>query len=168
MSDDDICGSTDTSSGDPCQFSPAESCPWHDTDDPPDTGRPSKLTYERQEAIAAALEQGKSMNSAARMQGLDPTTVYNWLDRGESEVEEGNENEYAEFFKRVTRARGHGEDMYFKTVWEIAKEEGDHRFLASLMKQRYPDSWGDADTGVEATQIVLHESTESYQEARQQ
>jgi hypothetical protein len=154
---DEICGSTNTTSGDPCQ-NPADSCPWHEVDETPDTGRPSKLSYERQEQIAAELEAGKSLNSAARKAGVTPQTVYNWLDRGEVEKQNGNENAYTEFLERITRAKGHGEDFYFNLALELAKENGDHRFIASLMKQRYPDSWGDTETGVEADTLNIQVS----------
>jgi hypothetical protein len=40
----------------------------------------------------------------------------------------------------------------------MAKEDGDHRFIASLMKQRYPDSWGDTETGVEADTVEINVS----------
>ena len=156
MGDDDLCGSTDTTTGNPCQNA-AGSCPWHG-DDPPDTGRPSKLSYERQEQIATDLEAGKSLNSAARKAGITPQTVFNWLDRGEAEREKGNENAYTEFLERITRAKGHGEDFYFNLALQLAKEDGDHRFIASLMKQRYPDSWGDTETGVEADTVKLEVS----------
>lgn len=152
---DDICGSENTTSGEPCKFSPGDSCPYHDVEETPDNGRPSKLTYERQEGIATMLEEGRSMESAARTNGVDPATVYNWLDRGEAEYKQDNSNEYRDFYERVVRAKGHGEEWYFNTVVQIAKEEGDHRFLASLMKQRYPDSWGDTETGVDAEQTVI-------------
>lgn len=150
MSNDDTeeCGEL-KNNGDPCTYGakyPDGRC-GHHTEHNDDRGRPSKLSKSRQESIAADLERGKSLNSAARKVGVTPQTVYNWIDRGESEYEEGNENEYADFFERITRARGQGEDHYFQTVWEIAKEEGDHRFLASLMKQRYPDSWAEGDDG---------------------
>jgi hypothetical protein len=127
-------------------------------DDPPETGRPSKLSYERQEQIAAELEAGKSLNSAARKAGVTPQTVYNWLDRGEVEKQNGNENAHTEFLERITRAKGHGEDFYFNLALELAKENGDHRFIASLMKQRYPDSWGDTETGVEADTLNIQVS----------
>ena len=146
---EDICGA-ETTKGEPCQ-NKAESCPWHNTDNPPENGRDSKLTKEREEQIAQAIERGKSINSAARMAGITPQTVYNWLDRGEDE----QNTVYADFFERITRAKGYGEDKYFNVIWEMAKEEGDHRFLASLMKQRYPDSWEDTDTGVEASEIKV-------------
>jgi len=153
---DDLCGSTNTSSGDPCKWNIAKKgeCPFHNTDDPPENGRESKLSKEREEQIAQAIERGKSINSAARMAGITPQTVYNWLDRGEDE----ENTVYADFFERITRAKGFGEDKYFNVIWEMAKEEGDHRFLASLMKQRYPDSWGDTDTGVDADTVTIEVS----------
>ena len=126
---------------------------WHHTDhgEPEDVGRPSKLTKQREEKIASALEQGKSLQSSARMADVTPQTVYNWLDRGEGQ----EEGVYADFFERIERARGHGEDFYFSLALELARENGDHRFIASLMKQRYPGSWGDTDTGVEAAEITV-------------
>jgi hypothetical protein len=152
----DICGSEDTSSGEKCQWNEAEKgdCPFHSRDNPPENGRDSKLTKEREEKIAQAIERGKSINSAARMAGISPQTVYNWLDRGEDE----ENTVYRDFFERITRAKGYGEDKYFNVIWEMAKEEGDHRFLASLMKQRYPDSWGDTDTGVKADSVTIEVS----------
>lgn len=157
MTDGDICGA-ETGDGSPCKNPPSEPdgrC-WHHTQagEQRRGGRDSKLTKEREEQIAQAIEQGKSMQSAARMASVDPTTVYNWLDKGEGQ----EAGVYADFHKRITRAKGYGEDRYFKTVFEMAKEEGDHRFLASLMKQRYPDSWGDTDTGVDADTVTLEVS----------
>jgi transposase-like protein len=157
------CGSTDTTTGDPCQ-NDKDSCPWHDVDEQPETGRPTKLSYERQEQIAGAIEQGKSLNSAARMAGVDPSTVYGWIDRGESEIKAGNENEFTEFYKRLTRAKGQGEDFYFNLALQLAKENEDHRFIASLMKQRYPDSWGDTETGVDSDSVTI-EITEDVKES---
>lgn len=144
--DSDICGSTDTTSGEPCKFSPGASCPWHNEDkETPDNGRPTKLSYERQEKIATAIEKGKSLNSASRMAGVDPATVYNWIDRGESEKKAGKENEFTDFYERITHAKGHGEDFYFSLALQLARENEDHRFIASLLKQRYPDSWAGSD-----------------------
>ena len=152
----DSCGSTETDSGEPCQLPACRSdgrCWMHtDGDQPEDIGRPTKLSLERQEQIAGAIENGKSMNSAARMAGVTPQTVYNWLSRGEDETE----GVFAEFFERIARAKGHGEDYYFGLAMELAIENGDHRFIASLMKQRYPDSWGDTETGVNSDSPVIN------------
>lgn len=77
------------------------------------------------------------------------------MQRGEADLEEGKENEYTQFFERLTRAKGYGEEWYMKTIIELAEENEDHRFLMSLMKQRYPDSWSETETGVEATEITV-------------
>ena len=157
-SDSDVCGHT-KNDGEPCGFDAKYDdgkCGHHtecDTGAENREGRPSKLSYERQEKIATAIEGGKSLNSAARMAGVNPSTVYGWLDRGESEIDAGNENEYTEFYNRLTHAKGHGEDFYFNLALQLAKENEDHRFIASLMKQRYPDSWGETETGVDAVEI---------------
>jgi len=152
------CGA-ETTSGEPCQ-NPADSCPWHNTENPPENGRPSKLTHAKQEAIAADIEQGRSMRSAARKQDLTPQTVMNWMQRGESDLEEDKANEYTDFFERITRAKGYGEEWYMQTIIELAQENEDHRFLMSLMKQRYPDSWGETETGVESDGVTINVSEE--------
>lgn len=145
---DDICGHT-KADGEECTFKAKYDdgkCGHHtDTEGVGDTGRPSKLSYDRQEKIASAIEGGKSLTSAARMAGVDRTTVYGWIDRGEVDKKEGKDNEFVEFYDRLTRAKGHGEDFYFNLALELAKENEDHRFIASLMKQRYPDSWAESD-----------------------
>ena len=158
MGDDELCGA-ETSKGGTCQ-NPADSCPWHNTDNPPENGRPSKLTHSVQEAIAADIEKGRSMRSAARKQDLTPQTIMNWMQRGEADLEENKANEYTDFFQRITRAKGYGEEWYMKTIIELAEENEDHRFLMSLMKQRYPDSWGDTETGVEADTVKLEVSSD--------
>ena len=157
MTDDDICG-VETADGTPCQNPPSEpdgKCWLHsDVSEPPDVGRDTKLTQERQEQIAEAIESGKSMTSAARMAGVSRNAVYSWLEKGEDQ----DDGAYAEFHDRITRARGHGEDFYFSLALELAKENEDHRFIASLMKQRYPDSWAESDDspGVDTDGITIN------------
>jgi hypothetical protein len=94
------------------------------------------------------------------MAGVDRTTVYGWIDRGEADKDAGEDNEFVDFYDRLTRAKGHGEDFYHSLALELAKENGDHRFIASLMKQRYPNSWGDTETGVESDAVTINVSEE--------
>jgi transposase-like protein len=149
----DICGA-ETTDGGTCEFEgkyPDGRCGHHTDTEQPYEDRDSKLTKQRQEQIASAIEQGRSMQSAARRAGITPQTVYNWLDKGEGQ----KEGLYNEFFERITHARGEGEEFYMNLALQMAKENGDHRFIASLMKQRYPDSWGETETGVEADKVEL-------------
>jgi len=80
---DEKCGA-ETNDGGVCDFAgtyPDGKCGHHTEHDQPYEERDSKLTKERQEKIASAIEKGKSLNSAARMAGVTPQTVYNWLDK---------------------------------------------------------------------------------------
>jgi transposase-like protein len=121
-------------------------------------GRPTKLSYERQEKIATAIENGKSISIAARQNDVSPKTVTNWAEKGESDLENGKENEYTEFFRRFRRALGHKENWYLELVLEMAQENGDHRFIMSMLKNEFPNEWGDTETGVEADTVKLEVS----------
>lgn len=145
-SDADRCG-YEKDDGHPCELPAcrADGRCWHHTEAEERTngGRDPKLTLERQEQICGAIENGKSVKSAARMAGIHPATVYSWLDKGEDQ----DEGIYADFRDRFVRARGHGEDLYVQSALDLALEEGDIATLMSMLKQRYPDSWGDVDRG---------------------
>jgi len=88
-----------------------------------------------------------------RKNDVSPRTVTNWAEKGEADIETGKENEYTEFFRRFRRALGYKEDWYWNTIMDIAKENGDHRFIMSMLKNEMPDEWGDTETGVEAAEI---------------
>lgn len=129
MTNDDYCGSTDTTTGEPCQ-NPAGSCPWHNTNEPPETGRPTKLSHQRQEQIAGALEQGIGFDPACQAAGIDPNTGYRWLRRGE----EQDEGEFCEFYERITRARGVGKYELSSSIVAIARENEDARTLLKYLQ----------------------------------
>jgi len=121
---DDTCG-YETADGTPCEHPACRDdgrCWIHtDTDGRVEVGRDSKLTKEREEKIAQAIENGKSITSAARMAGVSRNAVYSWLQKGDDQ----EEGVYADFHDRITRAKGHGEDFYFSLALELAKENED-------------------------------------------
>lgn len=124
-----------------------------------DHGRPSKLTKTVVDEITTNIAEGKSDNAAFRLAGLHPSTKGNWLGKVDpDEVADDPDfdaDPYGYFFRRYTHARGLGEDFYFTNVIEMAMEQGDHRFVATLMKQRYGDSWGETETGVDSDSTVI-------------
>lgn len=162
MTDDkDLCGSTDTSTGNPCsrpagwgRDADTGYCITHhdDTETSRPANRPTKLTMQRQENIASMLEQGQSVAAACRCNGIGTTTFYEWLDRGDDQ-EEGI---FADFAERVARARGTGEAELVDELIEQCRERGDTRTMLSIIKSRYPESWGDADAGEEGGTVNIH------------
>lgn len=135
----DICGA-ETTKGEPCQ-NPAGSCPWHNVDDDPDNGRPTKLTKQRQEGIASMIEEGHSQASAARAHGIEPNTLTNWINRGK----EKDEGIFSHFFGRIARARAYSEQQYVEQLRHMAEDANDTDTVRWMLQQRFPDSWAESD-----------------------
>ncbi|WP_435552764.1 helix-hairpin-helix domain-containing protein [Natrinema sp. CGMCC1.2065] len=117
-------------------------------------GRDPKLTKQRQEAIATMLEDGHSVAAACRCNGIGQTTFYEWLEKADDQ-EEGI---YADFADRVASARGAGEAKLVDDLLEMARENGDARTILSVLKNRYPESWGehdDDDAGSGSVEVYL-------------
>lgn len=151
----DTCGYEDTTTGHPCQHPAGDNgrCwrPSHNPDDdrPNPDGRPSKLSYERQEKIAGAIENGKSIAVASRTAGITPQTFFNWMARGEDEAE----GPYAEFFDRLTRALGYGQDFWERLLIDAA--EDDPATIMSVLKTRFKETWGDVDRGEQTGGVTV-------------
>lgn len=155
MSNDDNCG-YGKDNGEPCELPACRDdgrC-WHhtETEARADGGRPTKLTYDRQEGIAGMIEDGQSISAAARSNGITVQTFFNWMERG-AEQDEGI---FADFFERITRARGYGESQYFEAIKDIARENGDVSTLLTLLKSRYPESWNDARRSEQTAGVHVH------------
>lgn len=112
----------------------------HHVDGP---GRPPKLTYENQEQIAAVIEQGGSITEAARKCGIHRETIGRWAEKGRQQ----DEGIFADFYDRLTRAQGQGEATYRQALLQIAIETDDTATLMAMLKQRYPDAWGEVKRG---------------------
>lgn len=144
MTNEKICGSTETTSGNPCEWKPGPSCPFHNENKtPPDNGRPTKLSKDRQERIAIAIEEGVPLVAACKLNGITHETHSNWMKRGEQE----EEGPYADYFGRLTRALGHDQREKTNVLWETAMETGDTQTMLTILKQRYPDTWSEQDIG---------------------
>lgn len=98
----EICGSTDTKSGEPCG-TPARLCQWHDSGTPPDNGRPSILD-DHWEDILHAARQGMTLEGCARLAGVDESTLHRWI------------NKHSDFRKSIKRARAEGELQHLQRV----------------------------------------------------
>lgn len=114
MTDEELCGYEDTTTGDPCQH-PAGSCPVpsHSGTTPDGgnpQGRPSTFNDERARQAIHAARQSKSKAGCARAAGLaHHSTIDDWLDRDPTFTDEdGEERRFSEAF---ARARADGETL---------------------------------------------------------
>lgn len=136
MSDQDICGYEDTTTGQPCRH-PAGSCPvTSHAEAAPDggnpQGRPSKFTDDRAQAAIEAAELGKSIRGCERAAGVSHGTIDNWLDRNPRfETADGDERQ---FFSSFRRARGVGETTCIENG---RSEDGDASFEKFLLASSF-------------------------------
>lgn len=141
----DTCGYEDTTTGEPCK----RAAGWGtDRDygrckDHQERGRPSKLSYERQENIASAVEDGDPLVAACRANGITHQTHRNWFKRGQEE----DEGPYADYFERLARALAFDQSKKSKVLWETAEQRGDTQAMLTVLKQRYPETWEEMELG---------------------
>ena len=153
----ETCGHpTDGGDGPPCDLPasrPDGRCHHHTDTEDTNTGRPreapSKATEEQ---IAGVIEGGGSIREACRRAGVHPSTFYSWMEYGEEE----DAGPFADFRDRLVRARGEGESQYRQTLMEIAEDTGDTATLMAMLKQRYPESWGEVDRGEQQGGVVVN------------
>lgn len=103
----DRCGAPTTNGG-ACK-NPAEVCPWHKTNEPPKTGRPSKFTAERARDAIYAAKQSKSKAGCARAADVGEATLHRWVEQDPT-FTDGN-GEEREFRSAFMRARAQGETV---------------------------------------------------------
>ena len=112
MTDDrELCGES-TENTDSCE-NYADTCPWHSTDDPPETGRDFTLSEDDHDDILEAARMGKSERGCARAAGVGWDQLNRYLDA------------HDEFRGSFARARGTGESV---CIQNARSEGGDASF----------------------------------------
>jgi len=158
---DDTCGH-ETANGEPCQNPTTDDgdsnrC-WIDNHNETaveanQPGRPRETpSKSTEENIASVIESGGSIREACRRSGVHPEQFYRWMQYGEEE----DAGPFADFRDRLVRARGEGEAQYRDTLLMLAEETGDTATLMAMLKQRYPESWGEVDRGEQQGGVVVN------------
>jgi transposase len=92
-------------------------------------GRPLKLDASTQQIICAAIRRGLGYEPAAQMAGISYSTLRNWINRAEAEVdrlqkprtrEKASEAPFLEFLDQLQRAEAEGENTNADIVNEAA------------------------------------------------
>jgi len=156
---DDICGSTDTHSGERCQRSAgwgrdADSGPCIDhTDTEHGTGRVCELKRDESitELVAGELQNGATVPEACAEAGISTSAYHEWRQRAEAD---DAADVFVEFLEETTRARRIGAKRDRERLKELIAENGDTRTWYKLHHDQYGDSYdeeggnGDAAEGV--------------------
>lgn len=102
---------------------------------PRKNGRPSKLTADVQDKIVSAIRAGNYAETAAQYAGVDPTTYYRWMVKGED-----GPDLYRQFRHAVKAAESEAE-VYAETVLRKAMPD-DWKAAAWYLERKFQDRWG--------------------------
>ena len=102
-------------------------------------GRPSKLTAELIKNIQSWLRMGYFVENAARMAGINKSTLYRWLDKGKEDREQEIDSLYADFCNAMERARAEAEGMFINSIQTAAKR-GQWQAAAWWLERSF-DKW---------------------------
>ncbi len=163
---EDICGSTDTTSGEPCQFKPGESCPWHDTDETPDRNQTAlEDNPELIDKVADRLAAGDTVAEAcAEVDEVSEDQYYDWRRRADSDG-----GVFSDFAKETTRARKRAGRNDRVELERAIRESMDTRTWYKLHMKQYGDQYGDeemdmreeSDTLTVESEVVEYERIEN-------
>jgi len=159
MTEDDICGSTDTTTGDPCSRDAgwgrdADSGPCIDhVDSNAGTGRRCELKQDESiiDLVAGELQNGATVPEACAEAGIGTSSYHDWRRQGEADEADAV---FVEFLEETTRARRVGAKRDRERLKELIAETGDTRTWYKLHHDQYGDSYdeeggdGDAADGV--------------------
>ena len=95
-------------------------------------GRPTKITGELVRRICGLLAKGSSIRSACLQTGVCEASYYNWQNRAKA-----NEQPFARFFFRVTRAREAHKARLIERV--VAAAKLDWRAASWLLERQFPE-----------------------------
>ena len=111
---------------------------------------PTKLNYKVQEKIVQAIKAGNYIETAAAYAGINKSTLYDWLKRGEREkqrVEKNpryrirkSEKPYVEFSDAVEKALAEAEVRDVLLIGKAAEEQW--QAAAWRLERKFPDRWG--------------------------
>ena len=112
--------------------------------------RPTKLNRDIQNKIVTAIRMGNYIETAAAVAGINKTTLYDWLKRGEREkqrVENDSRKKirkseaiYVEFSNAVEKALAEAEARDVMLISKAANTQW--QAAAWRLERKFPDRWG--------------------------
>lgn len=112
--------------------------------------RPTKLNFDTHNKIITAIRAGNYIETAAAYAGVNKSTLYEWLKRGEREKQRvaknpryrirKSEKPYVEFSNAVEKALAEAEIRDVAIIAKAAEEQW--QAAAWRLERKFPDRWG--------------------------
>jgi len=138
-------------------------------------GRPTKLTKELINEIAQYLRAGNYIETTAALVGIHRDSIYEWLKRGNAEIERVSKSNrarirkreeiFVEFTDTVKKAQAQAEAMLVGLIGQAAQKNW--TAAAWRLERKYPDKWGRTERNVAtATDDPVKELAQQIQDLR--
>jgi predicted DNA-binding protein YlxM (UPF0122 family) len=138
-------------------------------------GRPTKLTKELINEIAQYLRAGNYIETTAALVGVHRDSIYEWLKRGNAEIERVSKSNrarirkreeiFVEFTDTVKKAQAQAEAMLVGLIGQAAQKNW--TAAAWRLERKYPDKWGRTERNVAtATDDPVKELAQQIQDLR--
>lgn len=126
----------------------------------------TKFNPETRRKIIQALEAGNYRKTAAALAGVDESTFYKWMKRGEK----AKSGKYFQFVQSVKRAEEKAKAYHLQQIRK-ASENGSWQASAWYLERKHPQEWGrrqqiDMDANLKAD--VTTEGTVTIDDRRTQ
>jgi hypothetical protein len=107
-------------------------------------GRDTKLTPERSQKIVDAIRLGNYAVVACQLAGVDDSTFYRWMEKGEDKLDDHGkliepDPLYRDFRESVRRAEAEAEALAVRTV--VVASRSDPNVAIKLLERRWPKRW---------------------------
>ena len=104
-------------------------------------GRKCKLTPELSSKICKYIEDGNYAIHACNAVGINDTTFYDWLKRGDIDITDGKDSIFSQFLRLIKEAEAKGILKHVKNITKIASE-GEWTASAWFLERKYPELFG--------------------------
>ena len=121
-------------------------------------GRPTELTPETAKRIIDAIRLGNYATVACALAGVDDSTYYRWLERGEDKADgTPGEEPFREFRDSIKRAEAEAEAMAVGTLVVASRNSANDaiRFLERRFPKRWRQQYTTEVTGADGGPIAI-------------
>lgn len=159
MTDDEICGSTDTHDGEPCGRAAgwgrdADSGPCIDhADEDGGTGRICDLKRDDSiiDLVAGELQNGATVPEACAEARISEDQYYDWRRRA---YDEDADAVFSKFYEETERARRIDSKAKRDRLWDEAMKQGDIRTAYKLYHDQHGDAFGEESSGEDESAAI--------------
>jgi hypothetical protein len=159
MSEKNICGSTNTHDGKPCQRAAGwgrdadGGCCVDHTDTEDGTGRRCLLKRNESivELVAGELQTGATVPEACAEAGISTSAYHEWRRKGEAK---DADDVFVEFLEQTARARSIDAKEKRRELWQEAMDNGDYRTAYKLYHDQHGDTFGEEGGDGDAAESI--------------